>query len=78
MRLATATLLLLLDGLRGFGETLDFESLGRLQESGKLVLGDVDLSGIHELQDGGQMLQEINVALFNLRSTRPSMGFRQL
>ena len=52
--------LLLLDGLRGLGQALDLESLSRLEEGRKLVLGHVDLSGVHELQDGGQMLKYTN------------------
>ena len=50
-------LLLLLDGLRSLGKALDLESFRRLEEGRKLVLGHVDLSGVHELQDGGQMLK---------------------
>jgi len=49
--------LFLLDGLRSLGQAFDFESLGRLEEGRKLVLGNVDLSGVHELENSGQMLK---------------------
>ena len=51
------THLFLLDGLRGLGQTFDFESLGCLEEGRKLVLGNVHLSGVHELENSGQMLK---------------------
>ena len=50
-------ILFLLDGLRSLGQTLDFEPFRSLEEGGKLVLSNVDLSGVHELQDGSQMLK---------------------
>ena len=34
------------------------EPLGSLEELGELVLGHVHLAGVHELQDGRQVLQE--------------------
>jgi hypothetical protein len=49
--------LLLLDGLRRLGQSLHLEPLCRLKERGKLVLGHVNLPGVHELEDGGQMLE---------------------
>jgi len=49
MRIAASGCLFLLDGLRRFRQTFDFESLGCLQESGQLVLGYVDFTCIHEL-----------------------------
>ena len=47
---------LLLDGLRRLGQALDLEPLRGLEEGGQLVLGHVDLAGVHELQDGGEVL----------------------
>ena len=47
----------MLDGLRSFGQALDFESLRRLEEGRELVLGHVDLAGVHKFEDGGQMLK---------------------
>jgi len=49
MRIAASGCLFLLDGLRRFRQTFDFESLGCLQEGGQLVLGYVDFTCIHEL-----------------------------
>ena len=49
-------LLLLLDGLRRLRQPLDLEPLCGLEEGGQLVLGHVDLSGVHELEDGGEVL----------------------
>ena len=59
--------LFLLDGLRGLGQTFDFESLGRLEEGRKLVLGNVHLSGVHELENSGQMLKSKIDSKFKLR-----------
>jgi len=50
-------ILFLLDGLRCFRQSLDFESFRRLEESGELVLGHVDFAGVHELQDGCEVLE---------------------
>ena len=48
--------LFIFDGLRSLSESLDLQSFGRLEELGQLVLGHVHLAGVHELQDGGQVL----------------------
>ena len=50
----------LFDILRGLGQALHFEPLGRLEKGRELVLGHVHFSGVHELQDGSQMLKNNN------------------
>ena len=45
------------DILRGLGQALHFEPLGRLEKGRELVLGHVHFSGVHELQDGSQVLK---------------------
>ena len=47
----------LLDGLWSFCQTLDLETFCGLEEGRKLVLGHVHLAGVHEFQDGGQVLE---------------------
>jgi len=49
--------LLGLHGLRSLCQTFHLETLGRLEELRELVLGHVDLPGVHELQDGRQVLE---------------------
>ena len=49
--------LFVFDSLRRLCESLDLEPLCCLEELGQLVLCNVDLPGIHELQDGAQVLQ---------------------
>jgi len=49
--------LLLFDGLRRFRQTLDFQPLGRFQESGQLVLGYIDFSCIHKLENGREVVE---------------------
>jgi len=49
--------LFLLDGLRRFRQALDFEPLGRFEESRQLVLGNVDFAGIHKLKDGCEVVE---------------------
>ncbi len=48
---------LLLNGLGRLGQALDFEPLGRLEEGGQLILGHVHLAGVHELENGREMLK---------------------
>lgn len=45
------------DSLWCFGQPLHLESVGRLEECGKLFLRHVHLSGVHELQDGLQVAE---------------------
>jgi len=49
--------LFLFDGLWCLRQPLHFESFRRLEESWELVLGNVDFSSVHELQDGCQVLE---------------------
>ena len=49
-------LLLLLDGLGSLRQTLDLEPLRGLEEGGQLLLGNVDLARVHELKNGGEVL----------------------
>jgi len=49
--------LLIFHVLRSLGESLDLEALGGPQESGQLVLSNIDLSSVHELEDGSEMVE---------------------
>jgi len=49
--------LLVLHILRGLRQSLHLESLSSFEELRKLILSHVDLASIHELQDGGQVLE---------------------
>ncbi len=55
--LVKALLLLLLDRLRRLRESLDLQPLGGLEECRQLVLRHVYLTSVHELEDGGQVLE---------------------
>jgi len=50
-------LLLIFHVLRSLGESLDLQTLGSPQESGQLVLSNINLAGVHELEDGGEMVE---------------------
>jgi len=56
-RLPTFPSLLILDRLGCLCQSFHLESLGSLEELGELVLSHIHLSGIHELQDGSQVLE---------------------
>ena len=43
--------------LSAFSQPLDLQLLSSLEEGWQLVLGDVDLPGVHELEDGSQVVE---------------------
>jgi len=49
--------LFLFDGLRRLCQAFHFESFRRLEEGWELILGNVDFSSVHELEDGGEVLE---------------------